>query len=69
MWAPLTVADRGSQPPRSATQEAEIAKPIASARAALRVDGWDRLYHLGHYQLGRGMTIEDALAEARSGTS
>jgi len=44
--------------PRPPSQENEIREPFTRARAALAPDIWER-----EYQLGRNMTVDDALAE------
>jgi len=44
---------------RDRTQEAQVARAFADARATLPPDTWDR-----EYQLGRAMTVEDALSAA-----
>ena len=46
--------------PRAPVQEAEIAAPYDRARASLSPAAWDRAY-----ERGRGMTVEDVLAEVR----
>jgi predicted ATPase/class 3 adenylate cyclase len=44
--------------PRNPIQDAEIERPFAGARAALASQTWDR-----EYELGRNMTVEQALAD------
>ena len=47
-------------PPRAPVQEAEIAAPYDNAGASPSPAAWDRAY-----ERGRGMTVEDVLAEVR----
>ncbi len=49
--------------PRFPRNEAELQEDLATARAALPKDRWD-----SEYQLGRNMTVEDALTEAYAAT-
>ncbi len=50
--------------PRSPTQTAEMAEPIAKTRAALTSQEWDN-----DYQTGRNLTVEDALTQAHAATA
>jgi hypothetical protein len=50
--------------PRHQTQDDEIKRPFAAARAALAPDVWER-----EYNVGQNMTIEDALREAHASPS